>query len=108
MYRLVNADLSRLAEVEVTIGWHTEGEGMRDAGALDREIQRAGDGSLDAAGTGTFSVVLPASPLSYHGVLIKVCWAVQVRARFSRSQYLKSEEAFQLGHVASVVADSPA
>jgi hypothetical protein len=23
MYRLVNADLSRLAEVEVTVGWHT-------------------------------------------------------------------------------------
>ena len=32
-YRLVNADLSRLAEVEVTVGWHTEGEGLKDGGA---------------------------------------------------------------------------
>jgi len=107
-YRLVTADLSRLEEVEVTVGWHTEGEGMTDRGVEHREIHRAGDHSPGGIGSGRFSAVMPASPLSYDGVLIKVCWAVRVRARFSGSGSLESVEVFQLGHVASVVADPPA
>ena len=103
-YRSVTAELSRLEEVEVTVGWHTEGKGRKARGVEHREVQRAGEGSLDADGFGNFSAVLPASPLSYNGVLIKVRWAVLVRASFSGSGQLTSEAVFQLGHVARVVA----
>ncbi|MFI5454143.1 MAG: hypothetical protein ACHRXM_01700 [Isosphaerales bacterium] len=107
-YQVVMAELSRLDEVEVTIGWHTEGKGLEARGVEHHEVQRAGKGSLDRNGSGKFSAVLPASPLSYNGVLIKVCWAVRVCASVSGGGDMKSEEAFQLGHVASVVTDSSA
>jgi hypothetical protein len=107
-YQLVSAELGRLEEVEVTIGWHTEGKGLQARGVEHRQVHRAGDDSLDRGGSGTFSAILPASPLSYDGMLIKVCWTVQVRASVSGSGQLNSEKAFQLGHVARVVAHSSA
>ncbi len=61
-------------------------------------------GRARPTGFGNFSAVLPASPLSYDGVLIKVRWAVRVRASFSDWGQLTSEAVFQLGHVARVVA----
>ncbi len=100
-YKLVTAELSRLEEVEITVGWHTEGKGRKARGVEHREVRRAGDGS---AVDGKLSAVLPASPLSYDGVLIKVRWAVRVRASFSGSGRLTSEAVFQLGHIARVVA----
>ncbi len=106
-YQLARADLNRVEEVEVTIGWHTEGDGLEARAVEHREVHRPGDGSLDRNGSGKFSVILPASPLSYQGMLIKVCWTVQARASFSGEQR-NAEAPFQLGHVARVVADSPA
>ncbi len=103
-YKLVAAELSRLEEVEITVGWHTAGKGREARGVEHREVQRAGKGSLGGNGSGKFSAVLPASPLSYDGVLIKVRWAVRVRASFSGSGQLASEAVFQLGHIARVVA----
>jgi hypothetical protein len=105
-YQIVSAELSRLEEVEVTVGWHTEGKGRQARGVEHCQVFRARDGSLDRGGTGKFSATLPSSPLSYDGILIKVCWTVQVSARFSGSGQLESEKAFQLGHVARVVANS--
>ncbi len=103
-YKLVTEELRRLEEVEVSIGWHTEGKGRKACGVEHREVQRAGDDSLDSSGFGNFSAVLPASPLSYDGVLIIIRWAVVVRATFSGSGQLAAEAVFQLGHVARVVA----
>ena len=105
-YQLVMAEPRRLEEVEITVGWHTEGKGIEARGVEHREVRQAGEGSPDGDGAGKFSVVLPLSPLSYDGVLIKVCWAVRVRASFSGWEHLKSEQAFQLGHVPSVVTDT--
>ncbi|MGO9464228.1 MAG: hypothetical protein ACLQIB_17200 [Isosphaeraceae bacterium] len=100
-YKLVTAELSRLEEVEITVGWQTEGKGRKARGVEHREVREAGEGGpMD----GNFSAVLPASPLSYDGVLIKVRWAVRVRASFSDWGQLTSEAVFQLGHVARVVA----
>ncbi len=103
-YKLAAAEVRRLEEVEVTIGWHTGGKGRKARGVEHCEVQRAGEGSLGGNGSGKFSAVLPASPLSYDGVLIKIRWAVRVRATFSGSGQLAAEAVFQLGHVARVVA----
>ena len=105
-YQLRSPELARLEQVEVTVGWHTEGKGLRARGVEHCQVHRPGDDSLDRNGSGRLSALLPASPLSYDGVLIKVCWTVQVRASFSGSGQLNSEKAFRLGHVARVVADS--
>ena len=58
---------------------------------------------LDADGRGTFSAVLPASPLSYEGELIQIRWTVRVRASSPIWADLLAEEAFRLGHVVAVV-----
>ncbi len=107
-YRVMMADPSRLEEVEVTIGWHTEGKGRMARGVEQREIHRPGEGSLDDDGSGTFSAVMPASPLSYDGVLLSIRWAVRIRAGLSASGHPDAEQVFQLGHVARVVATDSA
>jgi hypothetical protein len=106
-YHIVTAELSRLEIVEITVGWHTEGKGMETTGVEHREIHRPGVSSLDRNGSGKFSALLPASPLSYDGVLIKVCWAVRLRACFSGGANLDAQRAFRLGHVASVGTEKP-
>jgi hypothetical protein len=105
-YHLVMPVSRRLEEVEITVGWHTEGKGTKARGVDHREVHQTGEGWLDGHGAEKFSVVLPHSPLSYDGVLIKVCWTVRVHARFSGWRDLKCEQAFQLGHVPSVAMDS--
>jgi hypothetical protein len=107
-YQVTMADASSLEEVEVTVGWHTEGKGRMARGVEHREIHRPGECSLDDYGLGTFSAVLPASPLSYDGVLLSIRWAVRVRALLSGSGQVDAEEVFRLGHVAKVVAPASA
>jgi len=98
-YKLATPELTRLKEVEITVGWHTEGKGRKARCVEHREVREAGEGG---AVEGKFSAVLPPTPLSYDGVLIKVRWAVRVRASFSDAGQLRSEKVFQLGHVAPV------
>ena len=107
-YRVTMADRGRLEEVEVTVGWHTEGKGRMARGVEHREVHRPGVGSLDDDGSGTFSAVLPASPLSYDGVLLSIRWTVRIRAGLSASGQPDAEEVFRLGHVARVVAPASA
>jgi hypothetical protein len=102
------ADPHRLEDVEVSVGWYTEGKGRMARGVEHREIHRPGDGSLDDDGSGKFSAVLPGSPLSYDGVLLSIRWAVRVRALLSGSRQVDAEEVFQLSHVAKVVAPASA
>ena len=50
------------------------------------------------------STVLPASPLSYSGVIVKIRWCVRVRAFLRRGKEVLGERSFQLGDVPSVRA----
>ncbi len=102
-YRLLRSDPSRLEKVEIAVGWHTEGKGIAARGVAYRQVQRPEDGVLDADGRGTFSAVLPASPLSYEGQLIQIRGTVRVRASSPIWADLLAEEAFRLGHVVAVV-----
>ncbi len=102
-YRLLRSAPSRLEEVEIAVGWHSEGKGIAARGVAHSEVQRPEDGVLDADGRGTFSAVLPASPLSYEGELIQIRWTVRVRASSPSWEDLLAEEAFRLGHVVAVV-----
>jgi len=54
-----------------------------------------------------FDIVLPASPLSYEGVIVKVRWCVRVRYFFAGGRDFVSEHEFSVGRVppAMPVAD---
>ncbi len=46
-----------------------------------------------------FAIVLPESPLSYDGHIVKICWCVRVRLFMPQGQETVAEAAFRLGHV---------
>jgi hypothetical protein len=46
-----------------------------------------------------FSTRLPNSPLSYAGLIVKICWCVRVRVFLPRGKEVSLEVPFQLGAV---------
>jgi len=83
--------------VERSILWYTEGKGEEDIGVhhFERLTDRA---TVEAAG-GAFACQLPASPLSYEGVIVKIRWCVRVRLFFDAGRDFVSEHVFDLGDV---------
>lgn len=81
--------------VERSIVWYTEGKGEEDIGVhlFERLTDRA------TAETGSFGGRLPASPLSYEGVIVKIRWCVRVRLFFDAGRDFVSEHVFDLGRV---------
>jgi hypothetical protein len=50
--------------------------------------------------TGTIAVRLPASPLSYEGVVVKIRWCVRIRLFFATGRDFVSEHVFDVGDIA--------
>jgi hypothetical protein len=53
-----------------------------------------------------FSTVLPASPLSYDGEIVKICWCVRLRIFLPQGQESLAEVPFRLGSVPGVIQES--
>ena len=99
-YRLVAAGGDDFKAVEVSVLWHTEGQGDEDMAVhffqrFDREV----DGVAEPLDARRFSTALPRSPLSYDGVIVKVRWCARVRAFPRRGRELVAEAQFRLGNV---------
>ena len=61
---------------------------------------------MEAAG-GAFGDLLPRSPLSYEGMIVKVRWCVRVRLFFEGGRDFVSEHVFEVGDIpAAALADS--
>jgi hypothetical protein len=97
------ADLERrVRAVELSVLWSTEGIGDEDFGVYHFEQHLADEGAwLEGGRSQRFSVRLPCSPLTYEGMLIKICWCVRVRAFCQRGEDM-TEATFQLGNVVPV------
>jgi hypothetical protein len=54
-----------------------------------------------------FATVMPASPLSYDGVIVKVCWCVRVRLYLSQGQETVTEIPFSFGNVPAGQIEQP-
>ena len=86
--------------VELSVLWHTEGKGDEDMSVHSFErIEPAGGECLDFRQPRRFASVLPNSPLSYEGVIVKIRWCVRVRVFLDRGKELSAEVPFQLGRV---------
>ncbi len=89
-----------LHAVEVSVLWYTEGKGDEDLAV--HHFERI---SADSVSPGAlqemrhFQTTLPVSPLSYEGVIVKICWCVRVRAFLKRGRNYVSEQDFRLGNV---------
>ena len=66
--------------IELSVLWHTEGKGDEDMSVhFFERIERPNGERLDFRQPRHFSTVLPNSPLSYIGMIVKICWCVRVR-----------------------------
>jgi hypothetical protein len=94
-YHIEHLDASDVTAVELSVLWHTEGKGDEDIGVhLFRRLSGPEHGK-----SGAFSTVLPKSPLSYEGVIVKVRWCVRARAFTGDGKELLHERRFFLGNV---------
>lgn len=94
-----HADVVRSAEASVL--WYTAGKGEEDFGV--HHFQRyttEGPEAVDLARRRELRTLLPESPLSYDGVIVKVCWCARLRLFLSRGRQQVFEASFRLGDVA--------
>lgn len=90
--------VARAAELSVL--WYTAGKGEEDMAV--HHFERLVDDPaqpLNLRIPQRFATELPASPLSYDGTIVKVCWCVRVRAFFPQGQEFVAELPFRLGSV---------
>jgi hypothetical protein len=86
--------------VELSVLWHTLGQGEVDLAVhfFERLAGEEGD-VLDLRAPHAFETMLPNSPLSYDGVIVKICWCVRLRVFLGRDKDVLTERPFQLGTV---------
>jgi hypothetical protein len=109
-YRIEGIEEGNLQAVEVSVLWRTEGKGdedlavhefwRKDAGTgRPLDPQWAGGEAANPARPDRFSTMLPRSPLSYDGQIVKIRWCVRVRVIFKRGRDLVADKVFRLGNV---------
>lgn len=99
-YQVENLQSRSARAVELSILWYTAGKGEEDIAVhhFERHVDESAR-PLDLRVPHRFATVLPASPLSYDGIIVKVCWCVRVRVFLSQGQELVTETPFRLGNV---------
>jgi hypothetical protein len=99
-YRLEAVAPQEVRAVEVSVLWHTEGKGDEDLAVHDfRRLSVENGDPIDPCRPGRFGAVLPNSPLSYRGVIVKIRWCVRVRVFLTRGREVVGEIHFRLGKV---------
>jgi hypothetical protein len=95
--------------VEISVLWHTEGQGDEDLAVHHFERTDTSENpGIDFRRPQRFSTHLPPSPLSYQGVIVKIRWCVRVRVFLPRGKELVGEAPFQLGSLpAARLTQSP-
>lgn len=82
--------------IEVSVLWSTEGKGEEDIGVHFFERKKALPQSSYFL-PHKLSTVLPATPLSYYGRILKVKWFVRVKVFLADGQTVIENQPFQLG-----------
>jgi hypothetical protein len=94
------AQLSGARAAELSVLWYTAGKGEEDMSVHHFErIVDEPSRPLDLRVPRRFATDLPASPLSYDGEIVKVCWCVRVRVFLHQGQESLAETPFRLGNV---------
>jgi hypothetical protein len=101
-YRLnVSESMPEVLALEWSILWATEGTGDEDQGvhAMALVEPEGFEGVSMPNQWREFEAILPGSPLSYDGLLVKVIWRVRVRAVVGKDPEWLGEVPFRLGNV---------
>ena len=107
-YRLDSLSADDVRSVECSILWHTTGKGSEDFAVHDFWRYSIDDGDwIDPRTPGRFSTVLPKSPLSYAGVILKIQWAIRLRVFLADGQDVVEDCPFWLGSLPDVRSVKP-
>jgi hypothetical protein len=93
---------------ELSVLWYTSGKGEEDMAVhhFERLVEDPAK-SLDLHVPHRFATVLPESPLSYDGQIVKICWCVRVRLFLPQGQETVAETEFRLGSVPAANSEPP-
>lgn len=97
---LEEAHANEVTALEISVLWFTEGKGDEELAVHffeRRTLQEAA--AHQGLHTGHFQTVLPATPLSYEGVIVKIRWCARVRLYLARGREVMAEAPFRLGLV---------
>jgi hypothetical protein len=87
----------QIQSLEVSVLWHTEGKGDEDLHVhhfhriTEHQIRRDG-----ISQSHSIACQLPATPLSYRGQLISLCWCVRLRLYLAGGREIVAEQPFYL------------
>lgn len=87
---------------EISVMWYTAGKGDEDFGVHCFERYTAeGPEAVELGRRREFRTLLPEYPLSYDGVIVKVCWCARLRLFLHHGRQHVVEASFRLGEVAA-------
>ncbi|OYP35193.1 hypothetical protein [Rhodopirellula sp. MGV] len=96
-WRVSRVTLDRVAAIELSVLWYTEGKGDTDLNVHffqrfeQEQVLRSG-----LADRQSLHCVLPATPLSYHGRLIRLRWCVRLRLFMANGREVVTNQPFFL------------
>jgi hypothetical protein len=96
-----------IRSVELSILWYTAGQGEEDFAVhfFERYVDEPAR-PLDLRLPRRFATLLPPSPLSYDGRIVKVCWCARLRIYPQQGPEVLQETAFRLGQVPAAPQDA--
>lgn len=101
-YRLHGVRADEIKAIELSILWHTRGKGDEDLAVHHfRRIAPDGENWFGPGTVGRFRTVLPNSPLTYQGLIVRIEWCARVRAFLQEGGEVVGQKAFRLGQVAT-------
>jgi len=96
-WKVSRVTLDALTAIETSVLWYTEGKG--DTDLLAHHFERLEEDQIRRAGLAdehSLTCELPATPLSYHGRLIRLRWCVRMRLFLSDGREIVTEQPFYL------------
>ncbi len=98
--RVHNPESVAIQSLEISVLWYTVGQGEEDL-AVHFFHREGASKNRSVAWEQPFSIesTLPESPLSYDGVIVKVCWSVRARLFLEHGREVLEEAPFRLGNV---------
>jgi len=98
-YSLLGVGRNGVKAAEVSVLWYTEGKGDEDLTVHQFWRFDADEGTADPGRDHRFETTLPASPLSYDGMILKIRWCVRVRVFPTNGKQIVEQKDFRLGNV---------
>ena len=100
-YEVQYAAPDDLQAVEASVLWYTEGKGDEDIASHFFERRMREDVvDRNLCHCHRFETLLPHSPLSYFGEIVRICWCARVRVFLRSGESFVEQVSFQLGDVA--------